>query len=252
MTGKVIVITGANGGLGRALAQRFAGEGEKVVLLGRSLDKVQEVASAIGANAMAVACEATSPDSIRAAFAEIAKVHPKIDVLINNAAIFQPSPIEEASDDHILTGILTNLAGPMLCSRSAIPMMERGGLIINISSESVDFPFPYLLVYQSTKAGLEQFSKGLHKELEGQGIRVTTVRAGQMMGPGSSATMDPEMGMRFFQACLARGFNPMERGVTQYDSTLGLFRYLIDLPADMHVEIATYQARKPEPAPTAA
>ena len=98
MADKVIVITGANGGLGRALAQRLAGEGDKVVLLGRSLEKVQEVASAIGANAMAVACEVTSPDSVKAAFAEIAKVHPKIDVLINNAAIFQPSPIEEASD----------------------------------------------------------------------------------------------------------------------------------------------------------
>jgi len=246
MANKVIVITGANGGLGRALAQRIASEGEQVVLLGRSLEKVQEVSSAIGANAMAVACEVTSPDSVRAAFAEIAKVHPQIDVLINNAAIFQPSPIEEASDEHILTGILTNLAGPMLCARSAIPMLNRGGLIINISSESVDFPFPYLLVYQSTKAGLEQFSKGLHKELEDKGIRVTTVRAGQMVGPGSSATMDPEMGMRFFQACVARGFNPMERGVMQYESTLGLFRLLIDLPADMHIDIATYQARKPD------
>jgi NADP-dependent 3-hydroxy acid dehydrogenase YdfG len=59
MSDKVIVITGANGGLGRALAQRFAADGEKVVLLGRSLEKVQEVASSIGANAMAVACEVT-------------------------------------------------------------------------------------------------------------------------------------------------------------------------------------------------
>lgn len=167
-------------------------------------------------------------------------------MLINNAAIFHPSPIEEASDEHILGGILTNLAGPMLVARSAIPVLGRGGLIINISSESVDYPFPYLLVYQSTKAGLEQFSKGLHRELEDKGIRVTTVRAGQMMGPGGSATMDPDMGMRFFQACVARGFNPMERGITQYESTLGLFRYLVDLPADMHIDIATYQARKPD------
>ncbi len=246
MTGKVIVITGANGGLGRALAQRFASEGEQVVLLGRSLAKVQEVASAIGANAMAVACEVTSPESVKAAFAEIGGTHPKIDVLINNAAIFDPFLIEEASDDQIMSGILTNLAGPMLCSRSAIPMLNRGGLIINISSESVEMPFPHLLVYQSTKAGLERFSKGLHLELEDKAIRVTTVRAGQLTGPGQSATMDPEAGMRFFQACMARGFNPMERGVTQYDSATGLFRFLIDLPADMHLDIATYQARKPE------
>ena len=246
MAEKIIVITGANGGLGRALAQRFAQDGDKVVLLGRSLEKVREVAGAIGANATAVACEVTKPASVKAAFAEIARTHPKIDVLINNAAIFQPSPIDEASDEHILDGILTNLAGPRFASRSAIPMLNRGGLIINISSESVDHPFPYLLVYQSTKAGLEQFSRGLHAELEEKGIRVTTVRAGQMMGPGSSATMDPEMGARFFQECIRRGFNPMDRGVTQYDSTTGLFRYLVDLPADMHIDIATYQARKPD------
>jgi meso-butanediol dehydrogenase/(S,S)-butanediol dehydrogenase/diacetyl reductase len=244
MTGKVIVITGANGGLGRALAQRFAGEGEQVVLLGRSLAKVQEVGNALGANAMAVACDVTSPDSVRAAFAQIATVHPGIDVLINNAAIFDPFLIAEATDDQLMNGILTNLAGPMLCSRSAIPMLSSGGLIINLSSESVDLPFPHLLVYQSTKAGLERFSKGLHLELEGQGIRVTTVRAGQMTGPGQSAVMDPEAGMRFFQECIKRGFNPMERGITQYDSTTGLFRYLIDLPSDMHIDIATYQARK--------
>jgi 3-oxoacyl-[acyl-carrier protein] reductase len=246
MTDKVIVITGANGGLGRALAQRFAGEGEKVILLGRSLAKVQEVATAIGPHAMAVACDVTSPESIRAAFAQIAAVHPRIDVLINNAAIFDPFLIEEASDDQIMNGILTNLAGPMLCSRSAIPMLGRGGLIINLSSESVDLPFPHLLVYQSTKAGLERFTKGLHLELEDRGIRVTTVRAGQMQGPGQSAVMDPEAGMRFFQACIKRGFNPMERGVTQYESTTGLFRFLIDLPGDMHLDIATYQARKPD------
>jgi meso-butanediol dehydrogenase / (S,S)-butanediol dehydrogenase / diacetyl reductase len=245
MAGKVIVITGANGGLGRALALRFANEGEKVVLLGRSLEKVQEVATAIGANAMAVACEVTSPDSVRAAFVEIAKMHPTIDVLINNAAIFDPFLIEEARDDQILGGILNNLAGPMLCTRSAVPMMGQGGLIINVSSESVDLPFPHLLVYQSTKAGLEQFSKGLHRELEGKGIRVSTVRAGQMTGAGQSAVMDPETGMRFFQACIARGFNPMDRGTTQYESTTGLFRLLIDLPADMHLDIATFQARKP-------
>jgi meso-butanediol dehydrogenase/(S,S)-butanediol dehydrogenase/diacetyl reductase len=246
MSGKIIVITGANGGLGRALAQRFAGEGEQVVLLGRSLAKVEEVGNAIGANAMSVACDVTSPDSVRAAFAQIATVHPRIDVLINNAAIFDPFLIAEATDDQLVNGILTNLAGPMLCSRSAIPMLSSGGLIINLSSESVDLPFPHLLVYQSTKAGLERFSKGLHLELEGQGIRVTTVRAGQMTGPGQSAVMDPEAGMRFFQECIKRGFNPMERGMTQYDSTTGLFRYLIDLPIDMHIDIATYQARKPE------
>ena len=243
MAGKVIAITGANGGLGRALAQRFASEGEKVVLLGRTLAKVGEVAEAIGNGAQAVQCEVTSPESVRVAFAEIERLHGRIDVLINNAAIFKPFLIEEASDDQILQGIMTNLAGPVLCARSAIPLMGRGGLIINVSSESVNLPFAHLLIYQSTKAGLERFSLGLHDELKDKGIRSCVVRAGQMFGPGSSAEMDPVAGARFHEACLARGINLMQRGITLYDSATQLFRNIIDLPADMHVDIVAYQAQ---------
>jgi meso-butanediol dehydrogenase/(S,S)-butanediol dehydrogenase/diacetyl reductase len=245
MAGKVIVITGANGGLGRALAQRFAKEGEKVVLLGRSLGKAQEVASRIGGEALAVACDVTSPDSIRRAFAEIALTHPRIDVFINNAGIFQPFLVEEASDEQILGGILTNLAGPILCARSAIPVMGRGGLIINVSSESIYVPFAHLLIYQSTKAGLERFSLGLQDELEAKGIRTCIVRAGQMMGPGISAAMDPAAGARFLEASIKRGVDPRKRGISQYDSATQVFRNILDLPPDLHVDTVSCHARIP-------
>lgn len=246
MAGKVIAITGANGGLGRALAERFVREGEEVILLGRTLAKVQEVANLIGERAMAVACDVTSPTSVKAAFAEIAARHPKLDVLINSAAIFKPFLIEEASDEQLLEGILTNFAGPIFCARSAIPMMERGGLIINVSSESVVVPFGHLLIYQSTKAGLERFSQGLHDELSEQGIRSCVIRAGQMMGPHSNlAAMDPVAGARFFEASVKRGVNPATRGISQYDSATDVFRAVIDLPADLHVDHVSMQARRP-------
>ena len=77
MAGKVIAITGANGGLGRALAQFFAEGGEIVVLLGRKFDKVKEVADAIGERALPVACDVGVPASVRAAFETIAKTHPE-------------------------------------------------------------------------------------------------------------------------------------------------------------------------------
>ncbi len=241
---KVIVITGANGGLGRALAQRFISDGDTVVLLGRSLNKVVEVARALGERAIALACEVTSPSSVKDAFARLAKSYPAIDVLINNAAIFQPSPLAEASDDLIVQGVMTNLAGPMLCARAAIPLIRSGGVIINVSSESIDVPFAHLIVYQSTKAGLERFSRGLHEELLEKGIRVTIVRAGQMMGEGPAPSMDPVAAARFFEASVKRGVNPMERGVTQYRSTTDVFRQVIDLPSDMHMDMVSFQARR--------
>ena len=246
MTGKAIVITGANGGLGRALAQRFAADGDKVVLLGRSLEKVREVAADCGDGALAVACTVSSPDSVRAAFAEIAATHPKIDVLINNAAVFRPYLIEEASDAQIVDSVMTNLAGPMLTARAAIPMLNRDGHIINISSESVEVPLPHLCGYQATKAGMERFSHALHRELEDKGIRVTVVRAGQMVGPGATMQIDAESGPRFFEAAVKRGLNPLERGMSQYASTLQVFRTIIDSPPDLHLGLVTFEGRIPQ------
>jgi meso-butanediol dehydrogenase/(S,S)-butanediol dehydrogenase/diacetyl reductase len=240
---KVIVITGANGGLGRALAQRFIEDGDTVVLLGRTLSKVQEVAAPLGDRALAVQCDVTSPDSVRAAFAEIAKAYPRIDALINNAAIFEPLLIEEATDDQIVQGILANLAGPMLCARSAIPLLGDGGFIINVSSESVGVTFPMLTVYQASKAGLEQFSRDLNLELDEKGIRVTTVRAGQMGGPGMSSEMSVETAGRFIGAAMMRGVNIIERGLSQYQSTTGIFRMILDTSPDVQIGNVAFQSR---------
>ena len=242
---KVMVITGAGAGLGRALARRFAADGETVVLLGRNAEKVQKAAAEIGERALALGCDVASPDSVRAAFARIAERHPRIDVLINNAAVFEPFLIAEASDDQILKSVTTNLAGPILCARSAIPLMGKGSHIINVSSESVGMLFPHLVMYQSSKAGLERFSQGLHHELEPKGIRVTTVRAGQMMEAGKSWDVDPQAAMRFAQACMAAGLNLRERPISQYTSVTNIFRAVIDLPPDLHAQTVSLHARVP-------
>jgi NAD(P)-dependent dehydrogenase (short-subunit alcohol dehydrogenase family) len=242
---KVIVITGAGAGLGRALARRFAADGETVVLLGRNAEKVQKVAAEIGEPALALGCDVASPDSVRAAFARIAERHPRIDVLINNAAVYEPFLIAEATDDQILKAIATNLGGPMLCSRAAIPLLGKGGHIINLSSESVGMLFPHLVVYQSSKAGLERFSQGLHHELEPQGIRVTTVRAGQMMDADKVWDVEPQAAMRFAQAAMAVGLNLRARPISQYTSVTNIFRAVIDLPADLHAQTVFVHARAP-------
>ena len=85
--GKTIIITGAGDGLGRALARRFARDGETVILLGRTLSKLEAVAAELGEGHLALQCDVGDPDSVRAAFAQIATRHPKVDVLINNASV---------------------------------------------------------------------------------------------------------------------------------------------------------------------
>lgn len=241
---KTIVITGAGVGLGRALAKRFASEGDNVVLLGRTFAKVEAAANEIGEQALAVVCDVSSPDSVRKAFAGIAEKHPQIDVLINNAAVFEPFKIADATDQQILAAVNTNLAGPMLCVRAALPMMVKGSHIINVTSESVEVPFPHLSVYQSSKAGLERFSKSMHQELSPDGIRVSNVRAGQMFEEGKTWDVDPEARREFGIAAIQAGINLLERPLSQFDSVTDIFRALIDLPADLHALSINLEARK--------
>ena len=140
------------------MARRLAADGETLILLGRTLSKVQAVADELGNGAMAVACDVGDPDSVRQAFAEIAAVHPQIDVLINNAATYEPFKVADARDDQILGIMQTNLLGPIYTCRAALPVLARGGQIVNVSSESVVIPLPLLSLYQSSKAGLERFT----------------------------------------------------------------------------------------------
>ena len=243
--GKTIVITGAGDGLGRALARRFAADGETVVLLGRTLSKVQAVADELGAPHFAVECDVGQPDSVRAAFAAIAARHPKIDVLINNAGVFEPFTLAEVRDDQVMTALNTNFAGPVFCSREALPLMQGGGHIINVTSESVNTKMPMLWMYAGTKAGLEFMSDMWGSELAAAGVRVTVVRAGQMMDEtktGSSWPMD--VAMRFMQENAKVGLNLRERPISHYNSVTDAFRAVLDTPPDLHIGMVTLSARR--------
>jgi meso-butanediol dehydrogenase/(S,S)-butanediol dehydrogenase/diacetyl reductase len=240
---KIIVITGAGKGLGRALARRFAADGEQVVLLARTQSKIDQVAAEIGARATAVACDVASPDSVRAAFAAIAKRHPEIHVLINNAGIYEPFMIEEARDEQILASLSTNLAGPIFCTREALALLPRGGHIINVSSESVGEPFFMHSLYRSTKAGLEKFSEAMCRELAPRGIRVTAVRAGAMMDEDSVLDLAPDVRKRFVEGNMAAGIDFRERPISPFASVTDAFRSLIDLPQSVHADFVSLHAR---------
>ncbi len=243
---RVFIITGAGVGLGRALARAFVADGEQVALLGRTPAKVEAVAEELGDNAMAVGCDVSSPDSVREAFAQVAERHRRVDVLINNAAIFEPFKLVDASDEQIVNTVATNLAGPMLCARAVIPLMGRGGHIINVTSEAVGMTYPHLSVYQSTKAGVERLSTSLFHELEPDGIRVSAVRAGAMFEEGKTWDVDMDAAIAFHEAATSAGINLVERPISQFTSVTGIFRMLIDLPEDLHAAHISLHARAAE------
>jgi NAD(P)-dependent dehydrogenase (short-subunit alcohol dehydrogenase family) len=241
--GKTITITGAGTGLGRAMACRLAKDGHRVILLGRRLDKVQAAASEIGDDAEALACDVTDPASVDAAFARIAERHGRVDVLINNAGVYVPHVIREVTGEQVAMMLDTNLAGPVLCSRAVLPLMGRGSHIINIGSRTATARAAMLSLYQSSKAGLERFTKSLIDEVRDDGIRVTLVRAAGMMGEGMEWNIAPDLAKRFAEERRRMGIDRGESAVSQFDSVAELLPWLIGLPADVEVTELFLEAR---------
>ncbi|MFD1613233.1 SDR family oxidoreductase [Sphingomonas tabacisoli] len=236
MVAKTIVITGAGDGLGRALARRFAADGEQVVLLGRTLAKVEAVAAELGEPHFALQCDVGDPASVRTAFGELGRRCPKIDVLINNAAVYEPFSLADARDETIFAHLHTNVAGPVLCAREALPLLRGGGHIINVTSESAPLKMPMLWLYAGTKSAIELISDMWNRELEADGIRATVVQAGRMYDESKAPPPWPiEATMRFVQENAKVGLDVRNAPLSHYNSVTDTFRAILDTPADLHI-----------------
>ena len=233
---KTIVITGAGDGLGRTLARRFAADGDCVALLGRTLSRVEAVAQELGEPSFAVECEVSDPASVRAAFSTIAERCDHIDALINCAASYEPFTLAEVTDEQVLGMTSINLAGPILCAREALPLMRGGGRILNVTTESVGLKFAMQWLYTGTKAALEIVSDMLDRELAPEGIRVTSVRCGQMYDESKTGTSWPmDLAMRFVQENAKIGIDVRNRPLTHYKSAAEVFHQVVHSPPDLHV-----------------
>jgi 3-oxoacyl-[acyl-carrier protein] reductase len=242
---RTIVITGAGAGLGRAMARRLARDGHRLVLLGRTPAKVEAVAAEISNGAWAAGCDVADARSVRDTFAAIAAREPRIDVLINNAAVYEPLMIEDATEAQITSTLDTNLAGAIHCCRAALPLLGNGSHVINISSRVVTAPAVMLGLYQTSKAGLERFSRTLREEVAERGIRVTLLRAAGMMEEGMAWTISPETARRFQKERRKRGIDQGNNAVSQFASVAELLPWLIGLPADVDVTELMLEARHP-------
>jgi NAD(P)-dependent dehydrogenase (short-subunit alcohol dehydrogenase family) len=187
---KVAVVTGATSGSGQGITKRFVEEGAAVFMLARGHDRLMQVAKELGGGAIPVTTDVGDPDSVRAAFAEVEERFGKLDILINNAAIYRPCSVERLSDGDIMRQVSTNFLGPVYTCRAAIPLMRAagGGDIVNTSSEATLDPFPMLSMYVSTKAALEMFDRILADEVRDDHIRVTTLVQGTAAGTGTGTT----------------------------------------------------------------
>jgi 3-oxoacyl-[acyl-carrier protein] reductase len=183
MEGKVALVTGASGGVGRSISKRLASEGCKLVLIGRNRDKLTKTASEIGdkKNVLAVAADITKEAEVLLAIEQTISTFDKIDILVNNAGtINDPVPFHETSEDQWNEVIDTNLIGTFRMTKASLPLMMKengGGSIVNISSVLGirSIPKVPLSVYGVTKAGIIMFTRSIAVEYGQYKIRCNCV-----------------------------------------------------------------------------
>ncbi len=159
---KVAIVTGASNGIGRSIAETFAAEGAKTVLVARRGELLDEVAAGIeakGGTALPVPADLTKEDQVAAVFDRALKIYGRLDVLVNNAGIATHKETEDITLQYWNDAIAINITAAFMCARAAIRIMKaqepKGGRIINIGSVSAKTPRPDSLPYTVTKFGLQ-------------------------------------------------------------------------------------------------
>ncbi|MGE0192178.1 MAG: SDR family NAD(P)-dependent oxidoreductase [Planctomycetota bacterium] len=177
---RIALVTGASGGLGRAIAERLAADGDHVVLAARRADELEAAAQAIraaGGRADTVVLDVTDREGVEHAVAGICERHGRLDVLVNNAGhnIRQPAEDVDLGTFEQLLRLL--LVAPFhLAQQVAVPMRAQGfGRIVNIGSVAASRALPTGVAYASAKAGLEQMTRVLAREWGPLGITVNVV-----------------------------------------------------------------------------
>ena len=191
LKGRVAAITGAGGGLGRAIAQGFARSGARVVLLERDEAGASATAEAVkaetGADSTIIACDVANPDSVAQAAAASAKTVGPCDILVNNAALLRPGPLDELPFAEWNALLSVNLTGYFLTSQAfGRQMRAQGrGAIIHVASISGSHPQGLSGAYSVSKAGIIMLSRQIATEWGAAGVRSNVVSPGMVETPMS-------------------------------------------------------------------
>ncbi len=206
LNGKYAIVTGGGQGLGAAMVKRFiAEEAAGVAILDYNLEKAQATAAEIGGNVIAIACDVSKEDQVKAAVEQVLAAFGRIDILVNNAGIIRDAMFHKMSDDQWNQVININLNGLYYCCKYVVPLMRAQcyGKIINVSSTSANGNAGQCN-YSATKAAVEGFTKTLAKESARKNITVNAL---------APAHIDTEMQRSVPADILARSIqnNPSQR-----------------------------------------
>lgn len=216
LDGKVALITGADSGIGKAVAIAFAREGADIVI--SFLDETEDAEDTAkwvreaGRQAVVVPGDITSEDHCKDLVQHTVRELGAIDVLVNNAAFQRTyADIADITDGEWDRTFRTNIYAPFFLSKAAIPYMRSGSSIINTTSIQSRQPSAHLLAYASTKGAVSNFTAGLAEMVAEKGIRVNAVAPGPIWTPLIPSTMPPEKTTKFGeQTLIGRAGQPAE------------------------------------------
>jgi 3-oxoacyl-[acyl-carrier protein] reductase len=189
LSGKVAVVTGASKGIGAAIAKHLAGEGAAVVVNYASskagAERVVAEITGKGGRAVAVQADVAKPADIRRLFAEAKKAFGRLDVLVNNAGVYEFAALEAITPEHFHKLFDLNVLGLLLTTQEAVKHFSPdGGSVVNISSVVVTATPPTTSVYSATKAAVDAVTRTLAKELGPRKIRVNAINPGMVETEG--------------------------------------------------------------------
>ncbi|MES2571689.1 MAG: glucose 1-dehydrogenase [Verrucomicrobiota bacterium] len=192
LANKVAVVTGASKGIGASIAKHLAAEGAAVVVNYASskegADKVVREITEAGGRAVAVQADVAKKGEIETLFGETKRHFGQLDVLVNNAGVYEFAPLESITEEHFHRQYNLNVLGLLLTTQEAAKYFsEEGGSIINISSIVSRFTPPGSAVYSGTKAAVDAITKVLAKELGPRKIRINSVNPGMVETEGAHA-----------------------------------------------------------------
>jgi NADP-dependent 3-hydroxy acid dehydrogenase YdfG len=177
---RTILITGAASGIGKATAELFSQKGWNVVATMRNIEQAEQFKNSKNINCYTM--DVTNVQSIEKCIEQIIQEFGKVDVLLNNAGVYETDPLEGATFEKIDLLIKTNVYGVVNVTKSVLPHFRhnKSGLIVNISSIAGRATFPFQSIYHLTKWAVEGFSEGLRYELKNLNIKVKSIAPGSV------------------------------------------------------------------------